>query len=140
MEMRVMVQLLAPRVEHGETANLGPEMLRIPGNVLESHGHGVKEQTIEQARVLECQWPQGVRQGKNHMAVGGLKELLLSSGEPCGLRRAMTFWAATVAAGVVGLDLVATLVACVIWPPRAAVRHTAIARRARGGAPERVDP
>ena len=110
-EMRVMVQLLASGVEDGAAANLGPEMLRLPGNVLKCLRDGVQEQPREEARVLECQWPQGVRPGKDHMAVGGLKELLLSSGEPGGWRRAMTFGAATVAAGVGGLDLVATLIA-----------------------------
>ena len=35
MEMGVMVQLLAPGVEHGEAADLRPEMLGVPGDVLE---------------------------------------------------------------------------------------------------------
>jgi len=109
MEMRVMGQGLAPGVEDGEAAHLGPEMLRIPSHVLERRGHGVQEEPREQARVLECQGPQGVRQGNAHLAVGGLKDFPLSSGEPCGWRRAMTFGAATVAAGVVGLARVATL-------------------------------
>ena len=106
-----MVQLLASGVADGEAAHLGPEMLRSPGNVLKRLRDGVQEQPREEARVLECQWPQGVRPGKDPMAGGGLKERLLSSGEPGGLRRAMTFGAAPVAAGVGGLDLVATLVA-----------------------------
>ena len=63
MEMGVMVQLLAPGVQHGEAANLRPEMLGVPGDVLERLRHGAKEQTIEQARVLE-------RQGCRGHAVG----------------------------------------------------------------------
>ena len=47
VEMRVMVQLLAPGVEHGEAAELGPEMLGGLGNVLECLGSGAKEQAIE---------------------------------------------------------------------------------------------
>ena len=43
MEMRVMVELLAPGVEHGEAADLRPEMLRVPGDVLERLGDGAKE-------------------------------------------------------------------------------------------------
>jgi hypothetical protein len=35
MEMGVMVELLAPGVEHSETADLRPEMLGVPGDVLE---------------------------------------------------------------------------------------------------------
>src|SRR5262249_28267534 len=34
MEMRVMVQLLTPGVQHREAANLRPEMLGVPSNVL----------------------------------------------------------------------------------------------------------
>src|SRR5437764_7939419 len=45
------------------------------------------------------------------MAVGGIEELLLPRGEPRGLGRAMTFGTAAVPAGVVRLDLVATVVA-----------------------------
>jgi len=55
MEMGMMVELLAPRVQHGEAANLGPEMLRGSGDILERLGDGAKEQTIEQAGVLERQ-------------------------------------------------------------------------------------
>jgi hypothetical protein len=43
MEMRVMVQLLAPGVQHGEAADLRPEMLRVPGDVLERLGDSAKE-------------------------------------------------------------------------------------------------
>ena len=111
MEMRVMVQLLAPGVEHGEAPDLRAEMRGIPRDILEGGGHRAKQQAIELARVLECQGPQGVRQGKDDMCVWGLEHLTFPGGEPRGLRGAMAFGAAPVAAGVVRLDLVATLVA-----------------------------
>jgi hypothetical protein len=41
--MSMIVQLLAPGVKHGEAADLGPEMLGVPGNVLERLGNGAKE-------------------------------------------------------------------------------------------------
>jgi hypothetical protein len=43
MEMGVMVELLAPSVEHGEAADLRPEMLGIPGDVLKCLGDCTKE-------------------------------------------------------------------------------------------------
>ena len=43
MEMRVMVQLLAPGVQYGEAADFRPEMLGVPGDVLERLGDGAKE-------------------------------------------------------------------------------------------------
>jgi hypothetical protein len=110
MQMGVMVQVLAPGVEHGEAPNLRAEMLGVLGNVLECLGDGAKEQPIELAGVLQRQGTQVVRQGKDDMRVGGFKQLTFPGREPRRLRRAMTFGAAPVAAGVVGLDLVATLV------------------------------
>ena len=110
MEMGMMVELLAPGVEHGEAPDLRAEMRGIPRDVLEGGGHRAKQQAIELARVLECQGPQGVRQGKDDMCVGGLEHLTFPGGEPRGLRGAMAFGAATVAAGVVRLDLMVTMV------------------------------
>jgi hypothetical protein len=43
MEMGVMVELLAPGVEHGEAADLSPEMLWVPSDVLERLGDRAKE-------------------------------------------------------------------------------------------------
>ena len=120
----MLVELLAPGVEHSETADLRPEMLRVPGDVLEGLGNRAKEQAIEVAGVLQRQGPQGVRQGKDDMGVGRLEHLAFPGREPRRLRRAMTFGAATVAAGVVGLDLVATMVAlCDVSPKRRRPAH-----------------
>jgi hypothetical protein len=111
MEMRVVVQWLAPGVEHGEAAAVRPEMLRVPGNVLERLRHGAKEQAIEMAGVLQRQRPEVVRQGQDHMTGGGLEEFVLSGGEPRGLRGALTCGAAAVPARVVCLHFVPTVVA-----------------------------
>lgn len=43
MEMGMMVELLAPGVEHGEAADLRPKMLGVPGDVLERLGARAKE-------------------------------------------------------------------------------------------------
>ena len=43
MEMRVMVELLAPGMEHCQAANVRPEMLRVPGDILERLCHGPEE-------------------------------------------------------------------------------------------------
>src|SRR5712691_6073107 len=111
MQVGVMVQLLTPGVEDGEAADLGSEMLGVPGDVLERLSDRAKEQPIEEARVLERQRPEGMRQGKDHMAVGGLEDLALPGGEPRGLGRAVTFGTAAVAAGVIRLRFVSTVVA-----------------------------
>src|SRR2546429_1175377 len=97
--MLMLVQLLAPGVEDGEAADLGSEMRGIRGDVLERLGDRAKEQAIEEARVLERQRPEVMRQSKDHMAVSGLEDLPLSGSEPRGLGRAVTFGTAAVAAG-----------------------------------------
>src|SRR5439155_20511266 len=65
VEMGVMVELLAPGMEHGEPADLCAEMLGVPGDVLKRLGDRAKEEPIEQARVLERQGSQVGRQGKD---------------------------------------------------------------------------
>jgi len=107
----VMVELLAPGVEDGEAADLGAKMLGGSGDVLERLGDCVKEQPIEEPRVLEHEWPEVMWQGKDHMAVWSLEELPLPGSEPRRLGRAVTFGTAAVAAGVVRLLFVPTLVA-----------------------------
>src|SRR6266446_10912909 len=109
--MLMLMQLLAPGMQHREAPNLRAEMRGVPRNILERLRHGTKEQPVEQAGVLERQWPKVVRQGKDHMAVGGSEDLPLPRGEPRGLRHAVTFGAAAVPAGVVRLHLVATMIA-----------------------------
>src|SRR5437773_1355231 len=109
--MLMLVQLLAPGVEHREAADLRPEMLRVPGDVVEALRDRAKQQTIEQTRVLQRQGPQVVRQGKDDMGVGRLEYLALPGREPRGLGRAMAFGAAPVAAGVIRLHFVPTVVA-----------------------------
>jgi hypothetical protein len=110
-QMGVMVAWLAPGVQPREAPHLRPEMLGVPSAILERLRHGPTEQAVECPGVLQRQRPEVVREGKDHMAVGGLEEFLLTGGEPRGLRRAMTCGAAAVPARVVRLDLVPTGVA-----------------------------
>jgi hypothetical protein len=110
MQMGMMVQLLAPGVQPGEAADVRTEVFGGRRDVLEGLRHGVKEQAIEWAGVLQRQGPQGVRQGKDDMAVWGIEDFLLPRGKPSGLGGAMAFGAAPVAARVVRLDRVPTVV------------------------------
>ena len=53
--MRVMLELSAPGMEHGQSADLGAEMLGITGDVLEALRHGAKEQAIEHPLIVQDQ-------------------------------------------------------------------------------------
>ena len=107
----MMMELLAPGVEHGKAPDLCTQMLGVPSDILERLRYGTKEQPVEEAGVLQRQRPKVVREGKTDMAVGGLEEFLLAGGKPRGLRGAMTFGTAAVPARVVRLDFVPTMVA-----------------------------
>ena len=94
----MVVQLLAPGMQHSEAPNLRAEMLGLLGDVVECLGDGAKEQPIEQARILERQGCEVVREGKDHMDVGCVEHLALPSREPDGLGGAMAFGAAAMPA------------------------------------------
>jgi hypothetical protein len=111
VEMGVMVELLAPGMEHGEPADLCAEMRGVPGDVLKRLGDRAKKEPIEQTRVLQRQGTQVVRQGKDPMDVWRVEHLALPGREPRGLGRAMAFGAAPVAARVIRLHFVPTVVA-----------------------------
>ena len=112
-----VVQLLALGMEHDEAADLRPERRGVSGDILERLGNSATEQPIQGAGVLQRQGTQGVRQGKDHMGVGRLEDLLLPGSQPRGLRGAMAFGAAAVPAGIIRLDFVATVVALRNMPP-----------------------
>ena len=77
--------------EHREATDLGPEMLRVPRDVLEGLHHGAKEQAIEWAGVLQRQGPQVMRQGEDDVHVGRLEHLALPGRQPRSLGRTVTF-------------------------------------------------
>jgi hypothetical protein len=60
--------------------------------------------------MLQHQGLQSVRQGKDHVDLGRVEDLARPGREPRGVGGAMTLRTAAVAARVVGLDLVATVV------------------------------
>jgi hypothetical protein len=55
MHMRMMMELLTPRVQHTQKAELRTQMLGIPRNRLEGLRHRLKQQSIHRARILQRQ-------------------------------------------------------------------------------------
>jgi hypothetical protein len=111
MPRGVMREGWAPGGPHGNAPQLRAKRLGGPGAVLQRLGDGAQAEPREQTWVLECQGPQGVRPGDEDVGGGRVEPLTLPGGQPCGLGGAMACRAATVAAGVVRLDRVATLIA-----------------------------
>jgi hypothetical protein len=54
MQLGMMEQVLAPRVEATEEADLSPKVFWIGGNLQERCGAGPKQQGVNQLFVVEC--------------------------------------------------------------------------------------
>ena len=111
VQVGMMVKLLAPRVEDGETAKFGTEMPRVSADILEGACYGLKEQAIEHARVLEHKRTEGMGQGKDDMHRGHIEYLALSCRQPLRLGRSVAFWAVPIPARIIAALLVAEVVA-----------------------------
>ena len=77
-----MFQFLVPGMQHAEEADLGTQMVRIGGNLLETCRAGSEQQAIEKLLVVEDQRRQPVRKGKDQVQVRNGQELSLTSGQP----------------------------------------------------------
>ena len=79
VEVRVVTNGLAPGVEHREEADLGPQVLRVPGDGRERLPSGTKEQAVEltfDGRVLCCgRYHPGL--GRDHQLSSGLEFLAM---------------------------------------------------------------
>ncbi len=106
----MVVQRLAPGMQHREESDLCPQMVRIACHGQERLGHGLQEEGIQHPRVVEREWAEGMREGTHHMDVGHVEQFSVAGREPGGLRPARTRGAMPMATGVRGDLQVPTLV------------------------------
>jgi hypothetical protein len=102
VDVGVMLEVLAPGVEDGEKADLGPEVLGVGGDLLQGLGGGAEEQAVATARGLqgdrvERRW----RSGDEVEILDG-EEFRLAGLHPFGGVVGLELGAMAVAAGVVG--------------------------------------
>jgi hypothetical protein len=119
MEVGRLVQGLAPGLQDAKKADLGASVLGITGNRLQRLGHGLKEQTIHQTRMLQGEGTELGGKGKDDMTVGHLQELTRASRKPGRLSAPLALGAVPIAAGVVADCLVATAIALGCVAPQA---------------------
>ena len=132
MDVRMMVQVLAPGVEHGDDADLGAEMLGIGGDGAQRLGGGAEQDGVDRRLVLEGDLGHRRRQGEDDVEVRHRQQLGLRCGQPFGARQPLALRAMPVAAGVVGdADQRRSRSQCSTWPPSAAVRHSSMALMTR---------
>jgi len=107
----MVLQGLAPGVQDGEEADLGTEVSSITGQRLERFGYGSKEDAVDLALVLQCEWTDRFRNREDHVEVRYGKQFTLPIVEPLGPSLALALRAVTIATGVIGNPLVPAAIA-----------------------------
>jgi len=82
VNVRMMLQLLIPGVEHAEEADFGPEMTGIAGHFEQRFRTGSEQQIIDHLLVLQGQRSHFVGQREDHMRIACGQEFAPSGGEP----------------------------------------------------------
>ena len=100
MDMRMMLEVLSPGVQHAEEADLSAEMLGIGGYLQQGGGAGAEQQIIDDPLVLQRQPGKFVRQREDHVDVADGQQFFAASREPLVASVGLALWAMPVAAGV----------------------------------------
>ena len=102
VDMRVVVEGLAPAVQHGDDADPRPEVLGIGGDRGQGLGRGLEQEAVDPGLVLVGDSAERRRQGEHHVEVGHRQQLGLARLQPGLGRRPLALGAVPVAARVVG--------------------------------------
>ena len=103
VDVRMMMQVLAPGVEHGHEADLGSRMLGVRGDRAQSLGRRLEENAVDDRLVLEGDLGDRRGHGEDDVAILRRQQFGLPLGEPLGARQALTLRTMSVATGIVGL-------------------------------------
>ena len=117
MDVRMVLQGLAPGVENHGGAELGAKMSRIGGDGGECFGCGTEQDCIDGSLVLERDLTGQRRQGEDDMKVRHTKQLGLPLREPLGPRQSLALRAMAVATRVVSDAGRTTIIALLDMPP-----------------------
>jgi hypothetical protein len=117
MQVRMMMQILAPGVQHGEKADVRSQVLGVMGNGLQCFGCGTKQDAVDRSFVLQGEWADFFWQREDDMEVGHVKEVLLSGFKPTSTSGSLTLRAVSIATGVVGDLLVSAMVTLLLVSP-----------------------
>ena len=109
MDVRVMVQVLSPGVQHHQDADRGTEALGIGSDFAQRAGGAAHEQIVEDGGVGEGDLAEFSGQGEHHMMVFDRQEVLRLLIEPVGASQGLALGTVAVAARVVGNTLMAAI-------------------------------
>jgi hypothetical protein len=93
MNVRMVLQVLAPGVKHADEADLGVEMLRIGGDRAQRLGRRPEKNGVDRSLVLERDFGGGRRQGEDDVEIRHRQQIGLARREPILRRRALALWA-----------------------------------------------
>src|SRR5712691_7340986 len=102
MEMEVLREGLAPRVEDRGDPNRAAEMLRIAPEGEQRVGGRAEEERVEHARIALCEGIDVVRQGEDDMKVRNWEQFGAARGEPPFFGERLALRAMAIATGVIG--------------------------------------
>ena len=112
----MVLQSLAPRVQHHQPANVATQALRIARDLEQGLSGGVKQQVVHHALVDERETGERLRYREDEVDVADRQQLLLASRHPRVPRRGQTFRAMPVATAVIREDRVRALVTAIAMP------------------------
>src|SRR5258705_386772 len=98
MQVRMMEQVLAPGVEHGEKADLGTQVLGIRGDGAQSLRRSPEQDAIEFSLVLIGNCCNLFWYGKDHVEVLDVQKLGLAILQPLSPGKRLAFWAVAIRA------------------------------------------
>jgi hypothetical protein len=101
MDVRMMLERLAPGVEDGEDAEFGAKMAGIGGEFAQGFRGRPEQYGVDHGLVLEGDLGDGRRQGEDDVEIRSGQEFGLARLEPTFARRRLTFWTMTIPAAVV---------------------------------------
>jgi hypothetical protein len=82
MDVRMMLKVLSPGMEHAKKPDLCSQMLRVAGEFQQCRGAGSEEQIVKQSLVLQSESREFVRQGEDDMKVRHRQQLRRSRRHP----------------------------------------------------------
>src|SRR4051794_22483741 len=99
MNVRMVLQVLAPGMEHRDEADLSTEVARIGGDRAQCFGCGPEQDGVDRCLVLESDFGGRRRQGEDDVEIRHRQQFVLPFGQPSGARRSLAFRAMPVATG-----------------------------------------
>jgi hypothetical protein len=122
----MMLQSLVPGMEHAEEGDLYAEVTRIVSDLEQRCGTGSKEQVVDDALVLQCEWREFTGQSEDEVDIAGGQLFLFTRLEPAQTRVRLASRTMPITTRVVGdgccISAVGTAIAMAAERGRAAAR------------------